>query len=260
MVSDSFSKESQILEKKSFFLSQNRNEPKKFELDHRENQFSFAQKNFTETHFLQNLEKTEYEEFLKFSTKIFQNTLSFFPLFENQNSFFQIQEKNNEKMYLTKTSVLQNHFQKKLEIRRNCFNWKWFSLNSNFFNLQKMIFISSTFQLPQKAEFFMKNPLSFQENFIFLNENRKIFHSLDGEKKNQVLNQEKKNLSTPLFNYSKSLFFIDEFQRNFCFLNPSDFLFPVVFSNQKKIHDFDFKNQKFYFPSQRKMYEIQKFF
>ena len=261
----------EVFEKRQFFLfkksEQNQTQP-----DPNKGNFSFAQKNPTEILFFQNLEKNEYEDFLKFYTKILKTNLSSFPLIENKNFFCSMQGQSEEKMYLTKTFLLQNHFQKQLESKRNCLNWKWFSLNSNFLNPKTMISISSTFQIPQKAEFFIKNPLSFIENPASLNENifpqevheALVFDLPNKEIKNQIfithdLNHwvnEKKNFSTPLFDYSKSLFLVDELKRNFSFLNAYD----IFSSGFPKISELDLKSQKVHFPYLLKNYEMQKFF
>ena len=171
-------------------------------------EYSFSQKNFTETQFFQNLEKREYEEFLKFYTKIFQNTLfssEMGSFAENPNFFFQGDNSAYQDIHHSSApAFLQQSFQKKLEAKRNSFSWKWFSVNSNFLNNPQSI-LSISSQIPQKAEFFVKNPFVFKQS---------VFSQDDSSQK---INLQQKP-STPLFDYSKNLFLVDELKRDFSFL------------------------------------------
>lgn len=217
------------------FLTQSNNHFQKIKQNEIQSfEYSFAQKNFTETPFFQNLEKTEYEEFLKFYTKIFQNNAFFFEsdvfignqpfFFQNENAekksfsaFFsaanqmhlgasRIQRKKGVegKKKQMKRFFLQQSFQNKLEEKRNCFHWKWLSGNSNFLkNPEQMIFISS--QVPQKAEFFTKNSLFLKQPLVSTNQiqTKSLFFPKS---------------STPLFDYSKNLYFGDQVKRDLSFL------------------------------------------
>lgn len=172
-------------------------------------------KNFSNNEFFSNLEKTEYEEFLKFSSQIFQTI-----------------EKNN----FTKIFFFPTYFEKKFisfnDLKRNSLNWKWFSLNSNNFIPQSMISIFS--QIPQKAEFLNSSQFLTEESMV----------------KNSFLFQAQVNLksSTPLIDYSKNLFSIDEFKRSLSLLNLSR-LFDKFSLNSYKIKEncqFNSEIQKFF--------------
>jgi SpoVK/Ycf46/Vps4 family AAA+-type ATPase len=258
----SFSLENQANQKNQFlsFEKSDKNYMKPFE-------YSFSHKTLNEISIFQNLEKLEYEKFLNFSQKIFINTL-LHPEIENQKR----NKKNDSKLFFLvhrdKAPALRpsENFQKKLGppgdcTKRNCFSWEWYSLNSNFLNSQKIL-STSFFQIPQKAEFFM---ISKQKNPIFLNQetmqkrNPLHFSQRKKEKKQhnlQFLPSEniKKN-SGPLFDFSKNLFFLDEFKRQF-----SLFISPKFFSDFsfRKNENFDFSNLKTT-ASSFKTSEIQKF-
>ena len=209
-------------------------------------EYSFSQKNFTKTQFFQNLEKREYEEFLKFYTKIFQNTLfasDMGSFAENPNFFFRPSKqssgdgensahhdiRHSSAIALDKVE-LQQSFQNKLEVKRNCFRWKWFSVNSNFLNNPQSI-LSFSSQIPQKAEFFVKNPFVFKQS---------VFSQDDSSQKINF----KQKPSTPLFDYSKNLFLVDELKRDFSFLT---------------LENIELDDKKTNFPF-FKTHEIQKFF
>jgi SpoVK/Ycf46/Vps4 family AAA+-type ATPase len=238
---DSFSyfssSQSQFFPKKSFFNFQKseQNEIIPFE-------YFFAQKNFTKTEFFQNLEKTEYEEFFKFYNQIFQSTLSSSSSnFDFTNSIqFSLLAKPGD------FDFLQQNFQKnqvsQANSKRNCLNWKWFSLSSNFLNSQSLMSVS--LQIPQKAEFFAPTNLLRQKQ-----------PSLDSQyfiEKTKNGNIEKP--STPLFEYSKNVFLVNELKRNFYFRQfgttfPSFFSdSPICEGEQKKPFSF------------LKTFEMHKFF
>jgi SpoVK/Ycf46/Vps4 family AAA+-type ATPase len=197
-------------------------------------EYSFAQKNLTKTKFFQNLEKTEYEDFLKFYNEIFQNTL--FDSFSNTNL------KNS--IYLSpfaksaRLHFLQPQFQKKLvalsDSKRNCLNWKWFSLNSNLFNSQLLMPVS--LQIPQKAKFFAMNCCSDSLHLI---------------EKKRTLNREKP--LTPMFEYSKNLFLIDELKRNFHLLQYGS-TEPPFFSDSPMSQT----DKKFSFPLEKNSFSFLK--
>jgi SpoVK/Ycf46/Vps4 family AAA+-type ATPase len=233
-----------FVNQKNQFLSLEKNDK-----NHRKPfEYSFSQRSLNDTSIFQNLEKLEYEKFLNFSQKIYRNTLLSFEI-ENQNK----NKKNDLKLFF-----LNENFQKKLETKRNSFCWKWYSLNSDFFNSQK-ITPTSFFQIPQKAEFFM---VFKQQNPIFLNQetmekrNLLSFSKRKNEKKYhnfQFLPFEniEKNFG-PLFDFSKNLFFLDEYKRHLSlYTSPqffSDFLLsPLFFCEAKKYStnkNFDFSNFK----------------
>lgn len=263
------------------FLPQSKNHFQKIKQNEIESfEYSFAQKNFTETPFFQNLEKTEYEEFLKFYTKIFQNNAFFFEsdVFTGNQPFF-FQNENGEKksrerffsavkkMHLQSSALpifsngkkaercasriktqmkrffLQQSFQKKLEEKRNCFHWKWLSGTSNFLkNPEQMIFISS--QVPQKAEFFTKNFLFLKQPLVSRNQIQTKSHFFPKS-------------STPLFDYSKNLFFVDQVKRDLSFL-------PLLNSSTtSSCESFQFGHvsaEKNFSFSLEKMSKMQKFF
>jgi SpoVK/Ycf46/Vps4 family AAA+-type ATPase len=219
-------------------------------------EYSFPQKNFTETQFFQNLEKREYDEFLKFYTKIFQNTLfaSEMGSFAEKPNFFFLRHlwvhpspsafsasawtKSSAKRVLSTMSTQMSvspsgqsseSFHplrgKKLEAKRNCFSWKWFSVNSNFLNNPQSI-LSLSSLIPQKAEFFVKKTFVFSQD--------------DSLQKRNFIQKP----STPLFDYSKNLFLVDELKRDLSFLSIKN----IEFDDKKKTFPF-FKTR-----------EMQKFF
>lgn len=221
--------QSQFFSKKSFFNFQRteQNEIQPFE-------YFFAQKNLTKTEFFQNLEKTEYEEFFKFYTQIFQNTLSSsFSNFDFTNSiYFSPFAKSGS------FDFLQQRFQKNFislaDSKRNCLNWKWFSLSSNFLNSESLMSVS--LQIPQKAEFFacsatrgvalqsrkqaalkiaIQNTKQAQQMQSSLDSQYSSIEKIKNGNATTLAQQEKP--STPLFEYSKNLFLVNEFKRNFHF-------------------------------------------
>jgi SpoVK/Ycf46/Vps4 family AAA+-type ATPase len=257
---DSFScfssNQSQFSSKKSFFNFQRseQNEIIPFE-------YFFAQKNFTKTEFFQNLEKTEYEEFFKFYNQIFQNTLSSssFNLYLTNSTQFSLFAKPAD------FDLLQQNFQKnqvsQANLKRNCYNWKWFSLSSNFLNSQFLTSVS--LQIPQKAEFFVvprqSHPQSggkaLQTVLPSTNLQRQKQPSLDSHsliEKTKKGNIEKP--STPLFEYSKNLFLANELKRNF-YLAQFRTTFPSFFSDSSISEGEEKKPFSFL-----KTYEMHKFF
>ena len=205
-------------------------------------EYSFAQKNLTKTKFFQNLEKTEYEEFFKFYNQIFQNIL--FGSFSSSNFRDSISFSPFEKS--AGLPFLQQSFQKKLVLfydsKRNCLNWKWFSLNSNFVNSQSLMSVS--LQIPQKAEFFAMQFCPDSEYSI-----------------EKTRNVDIETPSTPLFEYSKNLFLVDELKRKlhltqFGNTAPNLFFDSPIFEKDDK---FDLNIQKNSF-SFLKTSEMQKFF
>ena len=213
-------------------------------------EYSFAQKNLTKTKFFQNLEKTEYEEFLKFYNQIFQNTL--FGSFSSSNFRDSISFSPFEKS--AGLPFLQQSFQKKLvpfyDSKRNCLNWKWFSLNSNFVNSQSIMSVS--LQIPQKSEFFAP-PGQSPGGLQFCPDSE--YHS------ERTRNVDIERPSTPLFEYSKNLFLVDELKRKF-HLTQFGSTVPNFFLDSPICE----KDDKFYLNIQKNSFsflktsEMQKFF
>jgi SpoVK/Ycf46/Vps4 family AAA+-type ATPase len=200
--------------------------------------FSFPQRKFTKMHFYNNLEKTEYEEFLKFYSRIFQQTNFFsLPVFETQ--VFHPQNKSLDKISFTETFVFQQNSQKKLELKRNTFHWKWFSLSG-------VETISRPTTIPQKAEFFSYVDPQHSRKNPFLST---VFSSF---KRNS------KKLSTPLFDYSNSQFLIDEFKRDFTFSMFASSKVENFFLNNGKKGD---KNpQSRFFKQNKELFSYNSFF
>jgi hypothetical protein len=177
-------------------------------------EYFFAQKNFAKTEFFQNLEKTEYEEFFKFYNQIFQNTLS--------SSFSSLDF--TDSIHLSPFAkfggfdFFQQNFQKNqvalFDSKRNSLNWKWFSLSSNFLNSQSSM--SLFLQIPQKAEFFASGPPLQIQNANQVVSQMPFFPDLQNFiKKTKNRNIEKP--LTPLFEYSKNRFLMNELKRHFHF-------------------------------------------
>jgi SpoVK/Ycf46/Vps4 family AAA+-type ATPase len=181
-------------------------------------EYFYAQKNFAKTEFFENLEKTEYEEFFKFYNQIFQNTLS-----SSLSSFY-----FTNSIHLSPFSkfgnfdFFQQNFQKNqvalFDSKRNSFNWKWFSLRINFLNPQSSL--SLFLQIPQKAEFFAySSPFQIQNTWTKSRQGvSQIPFFSDFE--NSIKKPKNGNIEkpvTPLLEYSKNLFLMNELKRHFHF-------------------------------------------
>lgn len=217
LFSDSSSSQSQFFSKKNFLNFEKNEQPGLQSSLHPEIQpfqYFFAQKNFAKTEFFQNLEKTEYEEFFKFYNQIFQNTLSSsFSSFDLTNS-----SHLSSVAKFGSFDFLQQNFQKNqiafLDSKRNCLNWKWFSLSSNFLNSQSSM--SLFLQIPQKAEFFASVFPTQMQNANQIVPQIQSFPDLQNSIK-KIKNENIEKPSTPLFEYSKNLFLVNELKRHFHF-------------------------------------------
>ena len=139
---------------------------------------------------LKKLENDEFEKYCNFSFKIFQNSPHFF-LFDLLNNAIYTHEKRIQSLlyFYNKDSFKKNIYRKTIETKRNTFHWKWFSLNSQSFNLAEpdfscyraqpyglpaiarwhalknnKYFYFDLFEIPQKAQFFY--PI-FENYFLF---------------------------------------------------------------------------------------------
>lgn len=218
-------------------------------------EFSFFEKDFQKvaTSF-QDSEKQEFEELFTFSKKIFQNSLLLFSFEPMENDIFQRNSWKQKSIFL-QNCRLQTTFQDRVKQNIKNFHTKFFYLivpsGKNFFSdSQKIPYLFNEFQkdkrnLPQKGEFFGKMP-SFETEEKFLKNNTSFF-SLS------------KDISTPLFEFSKNCFFLDEYQRSSnvsqnIFFEKNDFLFlnsffpkrEHIFAKNEKIkkHFFDSNSQR----------------
>jgi SpoVK/Ycf46/Vps4 family AAA+-type ATPase len=149
-------------------------------------------------------EKKEIEEFLKFSTKIFQNSIQVFS-FEQKNDFFP------KSQIFLQNLRLQKDFQQRIQNKRHSFAWIFYS-----FDFKDFFFLSENETFPKKGKFF-----SDSKTHIF----------------SDHFSEKTKNLSTPLFEFSKNLSLLDDYGRKsslfpHIFLQNEDFLFlNSFFSN-----------------------------
>nr|YP_010563798.1 cell division protein [Coelastrum microporum]UWM13051.1 cell division protein [Coelastrum microporum] len=183
-------------------------------------QFSYFSQKLSENVFsFQKMETFEFEMLTKLYFQKFNHLFVSFLIDEKQNQFLleSLFEKNFE----------NNFFYKKMQAKRNIFNWQWFHAQTTpFFSYEidtktfensilrgechseKIVKkqyesnFSNPFQLkiPQKAQFF--EPRSFEERFF----------SFD-----LSLNDRKKFQLTPLFHFLKTARFFNEFEKNLFF-------------------------------------------
>jgi SpoVK/Ycf46/Vps4 family AAA+-type ATPase len=232
--SSSFQHETQ----KNFFLSKiyKENQIQSFE-------FSFPLKISKEVNFFHNLEKTEYEEFFQFYNQLLKDTISFS---ETPFAKHLISQKKSLRFFASPSDFMEGQkgefffqtaekFQKKLQRKRNSLSWKWFTFHSNSINPKTFFATSSLFQMPQKAKFFLLSSENMFPKYLSL------YHEMNFSN----LENFQEKTSTPLFDYSKSLFLVDEQKRNLSILSEKENL--------------SIKNTKKNFPYFLKTLEIQKF-
>lgn len=194
---------------------------------------------------IQNRENNEFESYSDFSFKIFQNSPQF--LFNSINTLTSTNKKEIEPFFYfyNKKLLRKNIYKKIIETKRNTFHWKWFSLNEQSLNRsfsleQKKNLSFFYFKIPSKAQFF--NPI-FENHFLielpklqtqflfdsFLNFNLKHSPQIFKDFSTTI---DKKNFSyTPLLNFSKTIFFYNDFER---YLNN---LFHFYFSKKIDQHN-----------------------
>nr|YP_009629429.1 cell division protein [Coelastrella saipanensis]AVV61539.1 cell division protein [Coelastrella saipanensis] len=233
----------------SFFIDW-KYQPKNFSLDNFKQQnlnsifdFSYTNRFSKETYNqMKNLENLEFEKFCDFSFKIFQNSPHFFlvDLLNNSASTHNKEIKSLLCLY-NKNSFKKDIYKKIIETKRNTFHWKWFALSSQSFHFlssqqnEKASYLSVS-EVPQKAQFF--TPI-FENNFLFdftkfhtkTSHNFSTISNLDfSQQTSQKWLSTKNNISsqTPLFNFSKTRFLFNEFERN---LNNS---FHIDLSNKNE--------------------------
>nr|WVD55771.1 cell division protein [Tetradesmus distendus] len=148
----------------------------------------------------QNLENNEFQEFCNFYLKFFENSMPPFFIDEKENKMFQKQLVLGENLHfysniLKDAQNQQTNFRKFIEAKRNTFQWKWFSLNSNFLTNQQTHKFSNffDFEIPQKAEFF----------------------SLKNQKKTKKEIQNLNSNFLPTLDFSKAAFLLNEFEKDF---------------------------------------------
>eukprot|EP00879_Flechtneria_rotunda_P000025 GHRR01000040.1.p1 GENE.GHRR01000040.1~~GHRR01000040.1.p1 ORF type:complete len:4009 (+),score=-479.29 GHRR01000040.1:2478-14504(+) len=173
---------------------------------------------------LRKYEKTEYQKLCNFYLKIFQYSLTSFP-FEREKFYSCAPcctlctiEKNSlvstdANTHMTSFNLYQtNQLRKTLEIKRNVFDCTWFSVKTASGSLNEKNKFSNLWflKIPQKAQFFYGN----MKNFVFSD----VFKISDSNSANHLvgiqIHSKKKEKFSPLFDFSKSVFLLNEILRS----------------------------------------------
>lgn len=214
-----------------------------------------------------------YNQFVKLEKNEFQNFCHFYLNFFKDSMWFFIDEKPNEILkqssfrFWYRNSNEKNILRQTITTKRNLFNWKWFSLNSNSYTLEQKNKFSKLylFKIPQKAQFFLPKEDMTQRSFLFSLNDCFVSNSLFSttqrflNKKGQFDLSEKRvffvpktkfsSKLTPVFDFTKSRFLINEFERNLILLpNSFESLKPEKNTAQKfetKDSNFEFQNSIF---------------
>lgn len=211
--------------------------------------FSYFE-NSSKTTYLQfqNLENHEFQEFCNFYLKFFEKTMPSFFIDEKENKIFQKMVGFESNLLLIPNMLKDaesqpTNFRKRLETKRNTFDCKWFSLNSNFLTVQQIHKFSNFFNLeiPQKGEFFsLKNSKNKGKEFQNLNSN--IVPALDFSRAAFLLNEFEKDFSgpSPFFQFNQKDF-LNRFEKD-------DFRFvQTFFSKKSDVNAFEKNSKNFFF-------------
>nr|YP_009450177.1 cell division protein [Pectinodesmus pectinatus]AOS53052.1 cell division protein [Pectinodesmus pectinatus] len=207
-----------------------------------------------------------YKQFTKLEKNEFQNFCDFYLNFFKDSMWFFIDEKPNEILkhsffrFWYNNSNERNILRQTITTKRNIFNWKWFSLNSNSYSLEQKNKFSKVylFKIPQKAQFFLPKEGMTQKSFLFPFYNcfsSNSFFSTTQQflnKKGRFDLSEKRaffgtktkfsSKVTPVFDFSKSRFLINEFERNLVVM-PN--IFQTLKPEEKALQNFETKNSSF---------------
>nr|WVD55910.1 cell division protein [Tetradesmus dimorphus] len=195
--------------------------------------FSYSDNSSKATYLqFKNLENNEFQEFCNFYLKFFEKSMPSFLIDEKENK---IHARCAQKhLFVTSNFEFvpsmfqdvqhqQTNFRKRIETKRNVFNWKWFScaarVNSQFLTVQQIHKFSNffTLEIPQKAE------------FLFLNNEKNTKQEAQNGASNFI----------PALDFSRAAFLLNEFEKDF-----NGTFQAFTFQNDQSEHQ---KNQEFFF-------------